>query len=113
MAALDPPVDPSAPSQLTATQATHASVRVSAVDDDVVVTVFTSRNSVIAYRLRLDGGAFVQTWRTLVEPSVGLTPFLPMRGAGISDADVIVTKLDVSGRRQWSRVVGTEFEDEP
>lgn len=41
----------------------------------------TSRNSVILYRLRLVEAGWTVTWRTLVEPAMGLTPFLPIGGS--------------------------------
>ena len=57
------------------------SVRVAPVGDELVVVVLTARTSVIAYRLRLADGAWTTAWRTLVEPAVGLTPFLPIGGS--------------------------------
>jgi hypothetical protein len=161
--ATDPPVDPAI--DLRANAFTAESVRIAALGEDVVVSVFTSRNSLIAYRLRVAAGAFATTWRSLIEPPVGLTPFLPIGGSfdtfgaivtwfrpslatdargnaylalwanprrvtvhdnvfadglaplptdpGERDSDAIITKIDANGARQWSRVVGTRYEDEP
>lgn len=78
--ALDPPVDPTG-TGLVASGATGESVRIAALGDDVVVAVLTWRNSLIAYRLHRDGAGFQQSWRALVEPPVGLTPFLPIGGS--------------------------------
>jgi hypothetical protein len=134
----------------------------------VVAVVETSWNSIVAYRASFSNGAWAALGRTLIEPPVGLTPFLPIGGSfdtfqalfvwyrpeldvdeegnayvatwaspkrirvhatefgdalvplpgdpnapGASDSDVIITKMDRTGVRAWSRVVGTEHEDEP
>jgi hypothetical protein len=42
----------------------------------------------------------------------GLAPLHPQIPHG-SDSDVILTRLDRDGKRAWSRVIGTENEDEP
>jgi hypothetical protein len=164
-AALDPIAGGPADADLRASTATADSVRIATVGEDVAVTVFTSRNSVVAYRLHLVDGVWATTWRALVEPAVGLTPFLPIGGsfdtfgaivawyrpalatdshgdsyvavwmgqrrfeahglvfgdglqpvgseAGFDDSDVVVTKIDPSGARLWSRAIGTAHEDEP
>jgi hypothetical protein len=162
--ATDPPADPTA-AGLHANGATAESVRVAALGEEIIVSVFTSRNSVVAYRLRVADGAFATTWRSLIEPPAPLFPFLPIGGSydtfgaivawfraslgidargnaylalwanpkrimlhdlafadvlaplptdpGGHDSDVIVTKIDADGKRLWSRVVGTRYEDEP
>jgi hypothetical protein len=145
----------------------HDAVRIAAAGEELSVAVLTLRNSVVAYRARFAGGAWVTSWRRLVEPAVGLTPFIPIGGSfdtfgaivawyrptlasdgrgnaylavwagqnriqaharhfgdGVGpvvpdprghsfDSDVLVTKLDASGARLWTRVAGTVFEDEP
>jgi hypothetical protein len=78
--ALDPPADPGTP-DLAANGATGESVRIGALGDDVVVAVFTSRNSVVAYRLHLGDAGYQLCWRSLVEPPVVITPFLPIGGS--------------------------------
>ncbi len=60
---------------------TADAVRVAPAGEELVVTVLTFRESVIAYRLRLADGAWTTAWRTLVEPAVILTPFLPIGGS--------------------------------
>lgn len=40
-----------------------------------------------------------------------LTPLFT--GPGESDSDVLITKLDGTGARQWTRVIGARYEDEP
>ena len=142
--------------------------RIASVGEDVVATVVSSWNSIIAYRAAFANGAWSEPKRTLVEPPVGLTPFLPIGGSfdtfgalvewfrsmldvdengnayvvawansarirehstlfgdGLKplpgdtsgplglDSDMILTKLDRSGARVWSRVIGTPHEDEP
>ena len=42
----------------------------------------------------------------------GLTP-VPDPGFPTGDSDLLLTKLGADGTRAWSRVVGSEFEDEP
>jgi hypothetical protein len=79
--ALDPPADPTGQPDLQANGATGESVRIGALGDDVVVAAFTSRNSVVAYRLHLGDAGFQLIWRSLVEPPVGLTPFIPIGGS--------------------------------
>lgn len=75
------------------------------------------------YRAYLDtdegGNAYVAVWGHPVKITAhvntfhdGLTPLHPEIPHG-SDADVLVTRLDRDGKRAWSRVVGTENEDEP
>jgi hypothetical protein len=139
--------------------------RVARVGEDVLVVVYSSFYSVIAYRMTFSGG-WSAPLRTLVEPPRPLTPFLPTSGSfdtfgalvawfrvmvdtdedgnafiaiwanplkvrahvaafrdGLaplhsepshaSDADVLLTRLNRDGTRAWSRVVGTENEDEP
>jgi hypothetical protein len=163
--ATDPPINPDPPAELLANGFTAESVRLGALGEDALVTVFTPNNSVIAYRLQVAGSAFATTWRSLIEPSAGLTPFLPIGGSydtfgaivtwfrpglavdsagnaylavwaarnrlrvhnlvfgddlmplfsgpGENDSDVLLTKIDGTGTRQWSRVVGARYEDEP
>ncbi len=79
--ATDPPFDPSASPDLHANGFTAESVRVGALGEDALVAVFTSRNSLVAYRLGVVDGALATAWRSLIEPSVGLTPFLPIGGS--------------------------------
>jgi hypothetical protein len=78
--ALDPPVDPTAGPDLLASGATDESVRIAALGDDVVVAVLTSRHSLVAYRLHLGDTGLQRSWRSLVEPPISLTPFLPIGG---------------------------------
>jgi hypothetical protein len=68
-----------------------------------------------------DGNAFVAVWanpRRVREHAAlfqdGLTP-LPIDPNGVPnhDSDVLLTKVAPNGARVWSRVVGTEHEDEP
>jgi hypothetical protein len=166
--ATDPPVDPDGPSELMASGFTAESVRIGAIGptgDDALVAVFTSRYSVVAYRVSVGDAGFAIGWRQLIEPPVGLTPFLPIGGSydtfgaitvwfrpslavdragnaylavwgggaririhnlvfgealaplftgpGENDSDVLLSKIDPAGARQWTRVVGARHEDEP
>jgi hypothetical protein len=79
--ALDPPVDPTANPDLAANGFTAESVQIGALGDDVLVAALTSRNSVVAYRLHRGDAGFELRWRSLVEPPVVLTPFLPIGGS--------------------------------
>lgn len=163
--ASDPPISASPPTELLASGFTAEAVRVGALGEDLLVAVFTPNNSLIAYRQRAEAGAFTQTWRALIEPTTGLTPFLPIGGSydtfgaivawfrpglatdgkgnaylavwatasrmrihndvfgddqkllfsgpGENDSDVLLTKIDGAGKRLWTRVVGSRYEDEP
>jgi hypothetical protein len=163
--ATDPPVSSNPPTELLANSFTAEAVRVGALGEDALVAVFTVNNAVIAYRQHAEAGAFTTTWRSLIEPSVGITPFLPIGGSydtfgaivawfrpalatdgkdqaylavwagqkrlrvhnaifgedqkplftgpGDRDSDVLLTKIDGAGQRQWTRVVGARYEDEP
>ncbi len=165
--AQDPHVTDAGALDLLANGLAPDAARIADVGEDVVVAVFSSWYSVIAYR-----ASFVDVWstpqRTLIEPPVGLTPFLPIGGSydtfgaivawfrpllatdetgnayvavwagqgrvrlhdqafhdglpfpstdsGIplqADSDILLTKMDTSGARAWSRVVGSVNEDEP
>jgi hypothetical protein len=55
--------------------------RVVCVGGDVVATVVSEFNSIIAYRVSFSEGAWSTPQRTLVEPPAGLTPFLPTGGS--------------------------------
>jgi hypothetical protein len=79
--ATDPVGAPTATLGLSANGATADSVRVAALGEDAAIAVLTWRNSLIAYRLRAGDGAFTTIWRSLIEPAVGLTPFLPIGGS--------------------------------
>jgi len=68
-----------------------------------------------------DGNAYVATWANprriqghVAEFGDGLIP-LPRDpvAPGTDDSDVLVSKMDRTGGRVWSRVVGTMHEDEP
>ena len=157
----DPHVDDAGVLDLVANQLTLDGARIASVGEDVVAAVFTSWNSVVAYRASISNGTWTEPQRTLVEPPVPLFPNLPIGGsfdtfgamtawfrclvdvdeAGNSyvavwanprrirehvavfqdgltslpgdggsprDSDVLSTKMDPSGRRLWSRVVGTD-----
>jgi hypothetical protein len=78
---------------------------------------------VVWYRAYLDtdegGNAFVAIWAHPLKITAhvnafhdGLAPLHPQIPHG-SDSDVILTRLDRDGKRAWSRVIGTENEDEP
>jgi hypothetical protein len=69
------------PGDLRANFFSADAVRVAPAGEELVVAVLTWRNSVVAYRLRLAPGGWTVAWRTLVEPAVGLTPFLPIGGS--------------------------------
>lgn len=66
-----------------------------------------------------DGNAFVAVWAHPLKITVHVKAFqdglAPLRSGfpHVSDSDVILTRLDHDGKRAWSRVVGTENEDEP
>jgi hypothetical protein len=164
----DPNLFDAGPPDLLATGFPWDAARIGAVDGNVLVAVFSTSNAVIAYRRAFANGAWGDSERTLVEPPVGITPFLPTGGSfdtfgaivdsfrplldvdeagnayvavwaspirirahvgvfhdglsrlpvdpnapGDSASDILLTKLDRGGVRQWSRVVGTEHEDEP
>jgi hypothetical protein len=66
-----------------------------------------------------DGNVYVVVWagqhRIRDHVAVfndGLTP-VPDPGFPVGDSDLLLTKLGADGTRAWSRVVGSEFEDEP
>lgn len=152
------------PTTLVANSLPRDSVRAAADGEEAVVTVTTTLESVLLYRL-----AFSTRWepprRTLILPVSPHTPFLPIGGsfdtfgamwssfrtlvdvdpagnayvafwAGPStlrvhnaftgetlqkisperfsqDSDVLLEKFDRAGVRLWSRLVGSENEDEP
>lgn len=75
------------------------------------------------YRAYLDtdegGNAFVAVWAHPLKVRAhvnafhdGLAPLHP-EFPHVSDSDVILTRLDRDGKRAWSRVIGTDNEDEP
>jgi hypothetical protein len=166
--ASDPHVTDAGAIDLLANGLAPDAARVASVGEAVVATVDTSWNSIVAYRASFSNGTWSELERTLIEPPVGLTPYLPIGGSfdtfgamfdwyralldvdesgnayiatwagtprirehanvfgdGLAplvplpnrfangDSDVIVTKMDPTGTRVWSRVVGTTFEDEP
>jgi hypothetical protein len=67
------------------------------------------------------GDAYVAIWaspkRIQAHAGVFQDGLVPLPGdpdaPGVRDADVLVTKMDRTGTRAWSRVVGTMHEDEP
>src|SRR5262249_39041741 len=54
---------------------------IGALGESVFAVVDSSLNAVIGYRLSFEAGAWGAPARTLVEPPVGLTPFLPIGGS--------------------------------
>jgi len=75
------------------------------------------------YRAYLDtdeeGNAFVAVWAHPLKITAHVNAFhdglAPLRSGfpHVSDSDVILTRLGRDGKRAWSRVIGTENEDEP
>jgi hypothetical protein len=55
--------------------------RIGALGETALVAVVSSVNAIIAYRIPFTGGSWGAPARTLVEPPVGLTPFLPIGGS--------------------------------
>lgn len=68
-----------------------------------------------------DGDAFVATWADPARIRAHVGAFadglVPLPGdpelPGAGDADILLTKLDPDGARVWTRVIGSEHEDEP
>lgn len=79
--ASDPNVSDSGALDLLANGVAPDTARIASVGEDVVATVDSSWNSIIAYRAGLNNGAWSVPKRTLIEPPVGLTPFLPIGGS--------------------------------
>ena len=77
----DPHVTDAGALDLVANQLTLDGARIASVGEDVVAAVFTSWNSVIAYRASFSNGAWSEPQRTLVEPPVPLLPNLPIGGS--------------------------------
>jgi hypothetical protein len=66
-----------------------------------------------------DGNAFVAVWAHPLKIKAHVNAFhdglAPLHTGfpHVSDSDVILTRLDRDGKRAWSRVLGTDNEDEP
>jgi hypothetical protein len=166
--ATDPHAAEAGVTELVANGLLNDAARIGAAGELAFAVVVSSINAVIGYRAAFTAGEWAQPERTLIEPPVGLTPFLPIGGSfdtfgaigewfrapldldengnayvavwanptrirahvqafqdgltplpgdptlpNVGDSDVLLTKLAPSGERLWSRVVGTEHEDEP
>jgi len=166
--AQDPHAAEAGASDLLGNSLAQDPARIGANGENVFAVVVSSINAVLGYRLSFAQGAWSTPVRTLIEPPVGLTPFLPIGGSfdtfgamtawfrapldldedgnayvvtwanpkrirahvalfddgltpvpgdpdapGATDADLLLTKLDAAGERLWSRVIGSEHEDEP
>ena len=79
--ATDPNVSDAGALDLVANGLAPDAARIASVGEDVVATVDSSWNSIIAYRVELTNGAWSAPKRTLIEPPVGLEPFLPIGGS--------------------------------
>jgi hypothetical protein len=81
--ASDPHVSDAGALDLVANRLSEDAARIGGVGEDVVATVFTSWNSVIAYRASFSAvaSAWAEPQRTLVEPPSPLTPNLPIGGS--------------------------------
>ncbi len=79
--ASDPHVSDMGALDLLANGLAPDAARIASVGESVVATVFTSWNSIIAYRTSFSEGSWGELARTMIEPPVGLTPFLPIGGS--------------------------------
>jgi hypothetical protein len=79
--ASDPHVTDAGALDLLANGMAPDAARIASVDEGVVGVVTTSWNSVVAYRTAFANGVWGPPERTLVEPPVGLTPYLPIGGS--------------------------------
>jgi hypothetical protein len=77
----DPNVAATGDLDLVANRLTLDAARLAAIGEAVVVTVFTSWNSVVAYRTSVVNAAWTEPQRTLVEPPTSLMPSLPIGGS--------------------------------
>jgi len=166
--ATDPHADATGVTDLEGNGLVLDPAHVAAAGEDAFFVAVTTIDAVIGYRVSFADGAWSAPERTLIEPPVGLTPFLPIGGSydtfgaigawfrafvdfdasgdafvatwadplrirahasvfqdglvplppdpdlpGAGDSDMLLTKLDPTGVRLWTRVIGSEHEDEP
>lgn len=79
--ASDPHVPDAGVVDLVGNQLLLDPARIGSVGEDVVAAVFSSFNSLIAYRASFAAGAWSAPQRTLIEPPVSLNPNLPIGGS--------------------------------
>jgi hypothetical protein len=91
------------PDALRVNALSEASPSIAADGEDVVVSVWSEDNAVLAYRWSRREGAFARGPRTLVSPALLVTPFLPI-GGSYDDFDAVVSPyqtrlaVDAAGR---------------
>lgn len=78
-----------APTALRISVLSEDSVRIASTAQDVVVSLMSEHNAVLAYRFRWDGAGWIRSARTLVSPATPQTPFLPI-GATYDNFDAVV-----------------------
>jgi hypothetical protein len=69
------------PTDLTTNGFAWDAARIASSGEEVVATVDTTFNSIIAYRIAFTSGAWSRARRTMVEPPTAFTPFLPTGGS--------------------------------
>jgi hypothetical protein len=167
-AANDPHASDAGITDLVASGLAIDAARIGANGEAVFTVVVSNFYALIGYRQSFASGDWSAPARTLIEPPIALTPFLPIGGSfdtfgaiaawsrpsldldedgnayvalwahpkrirehvalfddGLvplpgdptfptaGDSDILLTKLDANGARLWSRVIGSEHEDEP
>lgn len=116
----------SAPDALRVGLLSEDSVRIGGSSEDLVVSLMTEHNAVLAYRLRWDGVGWQRGARTLVTPAVSVTPYLP-DGASYDNFDAVVSPfharlavapeghafvavmLDSARMKQHNKIFGTQL----